>query len=161
MKQTPTVFCHHLVTQSQIKECVRGGFWCDQQQVKSIWKVSDLLKFLRCLFFLSAKKTTTTWIFLFSFFINSESLFDSYHGRINTIGTNKHAVSSRKVMFLSEGIYFLKHFFSCSMFGKWKTKEKLFHVRSPQSHHIARTGTEFMGGRGTCSPNNILWWQVM
>jgi len=30
-------------------------------------------------------------------------------------------------MFLSEGIYFLKHFFSC-MFGKWTAKEKLFHI---------------------------------
>jgi len=31
-------------------------------------------------------------------------------------------------MFLSEGIYFLEHFFSCGMFGKWTAKEKLFDV---------------------------------
>ena len=66
-------------------------------------------------------------MFLIAFFINL-CLFDSYHGRISTIGANTHVVSSRKLMFLSEGIYFLKHFFSCSMFGKWTTKENLFHV---------------------------------
>ena len=69
--------------------------------------------------------------FLFHKIIN---LFDSYYG----IGTNRHAVSSRKLMLLSEGIYFLKHFFSCIMFGKLTAKEKIV-PRSPQSHSIART----------------------
>jgi len=31
-------------------------------------------------------------------------------------------------MFLIEGIYFVKYFFSCSMFDKWTAKENLFHV---------------------------------
>ena len=38
-------------TKHQINECVMDGFWCDWQQRKYIWKLSDLLKFLRCLIF--------------------------------------------------------------------------------------------------------------
>jgi len=49
--------------------------------------------------------------------------FYSYYGRISTIGTNRHAVSSRKLMLLSEGFHFLKHFFSYNTFGKWTTQE--------------------------------------
>jgi len=40
-------------------------------------------------------------------------------------------------MFLSEGIYFLDHFFSCGMFGKWTAREIV--PRSCQSHAIAGT----------------------
>jgi len=55
------------------------------------------------------------------------SIFYSNRAR-STIGAKRHAVSSRTLMFFSEGIYFLKHFFSCGMFGKRTAKEKLLHV---------------------------------
>ena len=87
-----------------------------------IQKLSDLLQFLRCLIFIGEEDNSyLNFFFLFHKIIN---LFDSYYG----IGTNRHAVSSRKLMLLSEGIYFLNHIFSCSMFGKWTAREKLFHV---------------------------------
>jgi len=98
-----------------------------------IQKLSDLLQFLRCLIFISEEDNSYLNI-LFFLFHKIINLFDSYYG----IGTNRHAVSSRKLMLLSEGIYFLKHFFSCIMFGKLTAKEKIV-PRSPQSHSIART----------------------
>jgi len=85
------------------------------------------LNFYAVCFFLDMK-TITTSIFLFSFFINSWSCFYSCHGWISTIGTKRHAVNSRKLILLSEGFYFLKHFFSCNTFGKLTTQERLFHV---------------------------------
>jgi len=41
--------------------------------------------------------------------------------------TDRHTASPRKLMFLSEGIYF-QQFFSYGKLGKWTAKEKLFHV---------------------------------
>jgi len=83
------------------------------------------LNFFTALFFLGEEDNDYLNTLL-SFFINSVSLFSFYHGR-STIGAYRHAVGPRKLMFLSEGLYFLKHFFSCSMFGKWTANEKLFH----------------------------------
>jgi len=119
MKQTSSVFFTRLA---------RLFFLTNLQCVPFhiIQKLSDLLKFLRCLIFIGEEDNSYLNI-LFFLFRKIINLFDSYYGRsINS--TNRHAVSSRKLMLLSEGIYFLKHFFSCSMFGKWTAKEKLFHV---------------------------------
>jgi len=46
-------------TKHQINECVMDGSWFDWQQMKYIWKLSDL-KFLSCLICFSAKKTIST-----------------------------------------------------------------------------------------------------
>jgi len=110
-------------TKHQINECVRDGIWCNWQQMKYISKLmSDILKFLSLPNIFSVKKTTTiSCFFLF------HKPFRSHHGG-STIGSNRHAVILRKLMFLYKGIYFFVHFLSCGMFDKWTAKEKLFHV---------------------------------
>ena len=87
-----------------------------------IQKLSDLLQFLRCLIFISEEDNSYLNI-LFFLFHKIINLFDSYYG----IGTNRHAVSSRKLMLLSEGIY-LNISFLVLCLESWQQKKKLFHA---------------------------------